>query len=271
MRFLRYAPFVLAFLAPVSMRAQQAPSSTTAPPAPQDPQAVSVLNQVLTIGGGVTAIKAVADYTGSGNIIYHWAEDVQGSVTIMGLRGEFRLDASLSTGTRSWSVSQGIVVIKDEKGAISRFAPQTNAPSSDAFPYQTPLFASSLGVPYWQLATALNNPIFQISYQGVVPLDGRSVHHIQVQRVLPQQVGSTSEYRTKDFFIDASTLQIVMTQDTVPKHVIHQVRYAAYTAVNGILVPFSISEEMSGQPTWSIQLTQMTFNSGLQDSAFVLQ
>jgi hypothetical protein len=41
--------------------------------------------------------------------------------------------------------------------------------------------------------------------------------------------------------------------------------------VNGILVPFSINEQMGGQKTRDIQLTQISFNTGLQDAAFVLQ
>jgi hypothetical protein len=272
MRVLRYLPFVLPFLLPLSMWTQQALSSTSPSAAAQDPQAVSVLNQALTIGGGVTAIKAIADYTGTGNITYHSAQDVQGSVTIKGLNStEFRLDATLPTGVRSWSVADGVVAAKDERGTISRLAPQTNAPSSDAFPHQTPLFPGSIAFPYRQLTNVLANPSFSISYKGIMQVDGHSVHDIQVQRLSAGGVDPMSQYHAREFFIDTSTFQIVMTQDLVPKNTVHQIHYSNYKAVSGVLVPFALTEELGGQPTWTVQLSQITFNSGLQDSDFGLQ
>jgi hypothetical protein len=135
------------------------------------------------------------------------------------------------------------------------------------------MFPGSLGVPHTQLVVVLNHPRFSITYKGVVQLDGNSVHDVQVQRVLPGQTqpDSMTEYHTIDFFIDTTTLQIVMTQDNVPKHIVHQVRYSDYRPVNGVLVPFSIGEQMGGQGTRDIHLSQISFNTGLQDSAFALQ
>jgi hypothetical protein len=276
MRLARTLVFlVFAFSPGFLLLAQQTQSSaTTAPVTSQDPQAVSVLNQALTVGGGITAIKALADYTGSGNITYHWDQDVQGNVTAQGLGfDDFRLDANLPSGRRSWTIHNGQTALRAENGNISKFPPDGLVPSSDAFPYQTPLFPSSLVFPYQQLVAILNSPQFSIFYRGITQLDGRSAHDVQVQLALaPGQVDDPmSEYHTKDLFIDTSTFQLLMTQDSVPKHVIHQVLYSAYTAVNGVLVPFSISEELEGQHTWDIQLTQIHFNSGLQDSGFVLQ
>jgi hypothetical protein len=266
MRVLRFLPLLLLFCYPVL-------AQTTASPAPQDPQAVSVLNQALAVGGGLTAIKAIADYTGSGNITYHWNPDVQGTVTIKGLGSiAIRLDATLPSGVRSWAIHDGQTAMKQENGAISQLAATNpNVPSSDAFPYQTPLFPSSIAFPYHQLTTVLANPSFGISYKGIVQVDGHSVHDIQVQRVAAGGVDPMSKYHAREFFIDTSTFQIVMTQDLVPKNVIHQIHYSNYTAVSGVLVPFAIAEELGGQATWTIQLSQMTFNPGLQDSDFVLQ
>lgn len=92
-----------------------------------------------------------------------------------------------------------------------------------------------------------------------------------MQRVSVGGRDPMSKYHAREFFIDTLTLQIVMTQDLVPKNVVQQIHYSNYAAVSGILVPFAISEELGGQKTWTIQVTQMTFDSGLQDSAFVVQ
>jgi hypothetical protein len=272
MRVLRLLPFVFAFLLP-SVLFAQVQSNATAAAATQDPQAVSVFNQALSAAGGAPALKAVADYTGSGNITYHWNPDVQGTVKIEGLGSiDVRLDATLTTGVRSWGIANGATTLKKEDGTITQLAATNpNVPSSDAFPYQTPLFPSSLAFPYRQLTTVLANPSFSISYKGTTQVDGHSVHDIQVQRVSAANIDPMSSYHAREFFIDTSTFQIVMTQDFLPKNVVHQIYYANYTTISGVLVPLTLNEELGGQPTWTIQLSQMTFNSGLQDSAFALQ
>lgn len=236
-----------------------------------DPQAVSILTQAVAVAGGAQALRAVADYTGSGNITYH-NPDVQGTVSIKGLNSvAVRLDATLPTGVRSWAIHDGVATTKHENGTLSVAANNPNVPSSDAFPYQTPLFPSSIAFPYHQLTIALASPSFSISYKGMVQVDGHSVVDIQIQRVSAGGVDPMSQYHARDFFIDTSTFQIVMTKDLVPKGGVHQIHYSNYTPISGVLVPFTITEDLGGQSTWTIQLSQMTFNSGQQDSDFQLQ
>jgi hypothetical protein len=251
-------------------------AQTTTPPASQDLQAVAVLDHALAAAGGALTLKAVTEYAGTGNITYHWKQDVQGTVTIYGKGGgQVRIDANLPAGIRSWVVNEGQTSLKAENGTVSQFPPQVPViPSSDAFPYQAPMFADSLIFPYGQLVAVLNNPLFNISYAGILQLDGHSVHDVQIRRTPPNQSdpsGFFTQYHTVDVFIDTTSFQIVMTQDNVPKNVVHQVHYSAYAPVNGLFVPFSISEEMGGQQTWDIQIAQIRFNTGLPDSTFVLQ
>ena len=272
---MRLMPLLLTlFVSCIAIDAQQTqPSTATAPSATQDAQALSVLNQALKVAGGTPSLKAITDYTGTGNITYQGNPGVQGSVTVEGLGSiDFRMDATLPTGVRSLAIRNGITALKNEKGVASELA-ATNpkVPSSDAFPYQTPLFPSSIAFPYRQLTNVLSNSVFSISYKGIVQADGHSVHDIQVQRVSAAKADATSKYHTREFFIDTSTFQIVMTQDLVPKNIVHQIHYSNYTAVSGVLVPFAFTEELGSHVTWSIQLSQMTFNSGLQDSTFALQ
>jgi hypothetical protein len=118
----------------------------------------------------------------------------------------------------------------------------------------------------------LDSAQFSLSYKGIVQVDGLSAHDIQVQRVFPgrAQPDRFAEYHVEDIFIDTATLQLVMTRDNLPRHIVHQVRYADHKLVNGVLVPFSIGEEIGGQHTWDVLLGQINFNAGLQDSDFVL-
>jgi hypothetical protein len=253
---------------------QQTQPVTTPTPAPKDSQAVNVINQALTVAGGTAAIKALTDYTATGNITYHWNPEAQGTVTVRGLgSGQLRVDANLPRGLHSSVISGGQTSTKAEDGRLTQYPPPYPVPSSDAFPYQPPMFPAGLVLPHTQLAAVLNHPRFSITYEGIVQLDGNSVHDVQVQRLMPGQTqpDGMTEYHTIDFFIDTTTLQLVMTQDNVPKHIAHQIRYSDYRTVNGVLVPFSISEQMGGQRTRDIQLDGISFNTGLQDAAFALQ
>lgn len=260
-------PVVLLFACTL-IRAQ---SVSTAPKPTQDSQAVSVLTQALNSAGGSSAYRSISDYTATGNIAYHSGE--QGTVTVRGFSGEdVRIDASLPAGTRSWAVYQGMVSTKAEDGAVSSMtAPTSAVSSSDAFPYQTPRFPGSLFFPFRQLGTVLGNPAsFTISYKGVTQIDGHSVHDIQFQRGLPASTTFVSAH-SRELFIDTSTLQIVMMRETLPKGVLHEVHYSDYQTTNGVLMPFVIAEDMGGQPTWSIELNQVSFNTGLQESSLAIQ
>ena len=211
MRYL--LPFV-AFLLP-SLVFAQVQSATTA--ATQDPQAVNIFNQALDAAGGAKAHKAVTDYTGSGTITYHGHSDVQGTVKIAGLGNiALRLDATLPTGVRSSAIHDGVSATKLENGPPSVAVKNRKVPSSDAFPYQTPLFPSSIAFPYRQLTSVLANSSFGISYKGMTRVDGHSVVDIQIQRSAGR-VDPMSQYHTRDFFIDTMTFEIVMTRDLVPQ------------------------------------------------------
>ncbi len=265
MRFSLLLCWLLFLVSPVSAQQPHAPQQnqqmTTLPPAPQDPQAVSVLNQAVAVAGGTAAIKAVTDYTGTGTITYHFAKDLQGTVTVRGSGlGKFRLDAILPTGMRSESVN-GPITIKTEDGGVTQL------------PLHAPMNPTRLVLPYKLIAVAVNSPGFNIFYKGLVDLDGRSAHDVQLVRVLPggnDPTGIILEYSTIDFFVDPSTLEVLMMQDVVRKNLFRQVRYSDYRLVNGVLVPFSISEHGGEQPAWEMNLSQIIFNSGLQDSDFQL-
>jgi hypothetical protein len=263
MSFARFGLLLAILILNMPIGAQQTQTATTPPPAPKDSQAVSVVNQALGAAGGVPAITAITDYTGSGNITYHWGvdHDVQGGVTVRakGLN-QFRLDASLPSGVRS-EATDGSTTIKFEDGSIK------------ALRTQAPLYPARIALPYLQLNAASTSPSFSLSYKGSVNIDGRPAQDIEVQRILPggpEQNARLSDYLTVDYFIDSSTLQVVMMQDVDRQHLVRQIRYADFRPVNGVLAPFSIAETVRDQKTWQIQLNQISFNSALQDSDFQL-
>jgi len=253
-RFLTMAVFAVIFLVPIFAEGQSATAT-------KDPQAVQIVTQALVTAGGTSTIDLISDYKATGNVMYHLAEDAQGKVTIRG-KGldELRIDADLPTGVRSEAISRGMMTMKLEDGTVN--SRQMHAP----------LVPTRFLLPYLLLSPALGSPGYNIWYKGTVALAGRSLYDIQVQRILslaPTPTTQLLEYFTIDFFIDPSTFQVVMVQDAIPRHITRQIRYSNYKMVDGISVPFSIVESGAELPC-EINLDQITFNSGLQDSDFQL-
>jgi hypothetical protein len=266
MRAARFGLLFCVFLLTAPVWAQQTsiqPDQLPAP-APRDTQAVNIVNQALATAGGAVAISAIQDYTASGNVTYHSNPEAQGTITLSGLGlYQVRQDANLQTGVRSLVMSNGQTTTK-ESGVVKEL------------PVQVPMMTSGLMIPCWQLAAALNSPDFSFLYKGIVEVDGRSAHDIRIELFLPDAHdtnGVIAEYFAADFFVDAATFQVLMTQDAVPghlRHLIRMVRYSDYRPVGGVLVPFLIDQQIDSQRAQTIQLQQIALNTGVQDSAFVL-
>jgi hypothetical protein len=97
MRYARFGLFCALLSIVPAWSKQPLPQQTqtaTPTPATKDPQAVSILNQALSVAGGMPAISAIADYTATGNMTYYSSQDVQETVTLRGLGlGQFRMGA----------------------------------------------------------------------------------------------------------------------------------------------------------------------------------
>ncbi|MHB8527435.1 MAG: LolA-like protein [Candidatus Acidiferrales bacterium] len=267
MRVRRLRPlFAFGFL--FSVTAIHAQTSTQTTPT-RDPQAVSILTQCLQAVGGTQAISAIQDFTATGTITYNWAnQPVQGSVTVRGRgTGQFRLDANLSDGPLSWAVNNGVGLYKKLDGSTKHMF----FPNAVNF--------GSLTFPYMYIAARLADPSTNISYIGTDTKNGQKTYDIRLQQTFSSERdpnGILSKLTKRDFFIDTGTFQIIRTLDMVhPERastidIPHEMEFSDYRNINGVLVPFSISEMTVGQHTYTIQLDQMHFNTGLQDSDFNL-
>lgn len=264
MRIARFGLVLLLLHFSVSALSQQAQPATTPSPASKDPQAMSVLNQALAGAGGAQGILAVTDYTATGNVTYpaNQGANVTGTITIVG-RGlkQFRLDEVLPTGSDSQSINNGGITVKTSEGAIQ------------IVPYPAPMMAGSITLPCLQLASLSMDPNIRLIYKGIVNQAGLSLHDIRAMRVFPGQPypnGPFVDLGNADLFIDASTLQLVTAQDTARRGVVRTIQYSDYRTVKGVAVPFSVSEQINSGVVRQIQLNRISFNSGLQDSAFDL-
>src|ERR1700675_1799600 len=133
---MRNSRFVLLFvfvLAVVSATAQQSSPPTAQvtgsgpgpTPVQRDQQALNVLGQSLASMGQGSGGNTIHDFSASGTITYYWApQPSSGEVTVKG-RGtdQFRLEAHLDQGVRSYTVSHGKGSFIETDGQKSEVVP----------------------------------------------------------------------------------------------------------------------------------------------------
>ena len=238
----------------------QGPTAGSAP----DPRAL--LAQSLA-AAGATNVHA---FTASGTITYFWAgEPVQGAATLRG-RGadEFRLDADLPGGARSFALSRRA---GKRKGADGKLA---------EIPAQNASAASIPAIPYPSIAAALADPAVQFTYLGLEDSGGRQLHRIRVSPNIPAESdprGIMKQLSWIDYFVDAKTYLVTKTADlthpkeTITESYVHEIELEQYTAMAGVAVPTVIREKVGGQTTWELRLSTVVFNPNLSDADFSLQ
>jgi hypothetical protein len=234
----------------------------------KDPQAVSLINSCLSASGGSQAIGGVQDFVASGTATFNWDVQTQATAVLKERvsTNQFRFDATFSNGARSWAVSNGT-------GLLSNID-QTKT----ALTYQTAFSLRSLSWPVVDLVGALSDPAATISYVGLVSSDQGQAYQIHIQETYPAGAdpsGLQSSASARDYFIDPKSFLLVEIKNTQasgnpPQNYEQSILFSGYTNVNGLMVPFSITETVAGQQTWVVQLNSVNFNVGLTDSDFQL-
>lgn len=229
----------------------------------QDSRSVTLLSKSLGAVGGLKAVRSVKDYVATGTITYHWeGKVVKGNATLR-CRGsrQFRLDAQLPDGTRSWVVSNGSGQSKDTAGKISMI------------PYHNTISLEGLAFPYPTIAAASLNPTTHISAASELTLGGTQFEKVHIEPRGPDK--HINKLFAADYFIDPSTLLVVgVHDDTHPqsdlgRNIPHAVYYGDYRMTpQGIRFPFTITETMNTETVWSMQIDKVVFNSGLSDADF---
>lgn len=235
-------------------------------PVAKDPQGLSLLNTAVAAAGGQNAFDRLQDVTATGQITYYWAgKEVVGNVTIK-IRGtdQYRVDAALPDGTRSWYVSGNFGELRDTKGKITHI------------PYHNVIGMRAMILPMLKLSRANSDANFSVAYKGLTTLQGQQFQEIQIGRLsgFNDSRGKLDKLADADIFVDPGTLHVVAVQDyTHPvndlgKNIDHALYFSDYRSVNGLVLPFATTERMDGQRVSSIQVNSFSFNTGLSDSDF---
>jgi hypothetical protein len=229
------------------------------------------LVQSVNAALGPAGAAAVRDFTMTGTVTFFWAGDkVQGSATLRG-RGadQFRLDAVLPQGTRSYAFSHGTGALKDTDGSLN------------SIPAHNTVNLSPLSFPYLAMAGAMASPLTTVSYLGLVTDDaGRQLYKVRIQRNFSGDVdpdGTLASLCVTDYFLDRETLLAVKTVDTthalqnLKENYAHEVDLENYSATNGIQFPMRVREKVGGATIWEFLATAVAINTGLADQDFALQ
>ncbi len=254
---------------PVPIPAQQEqPVATNT--AVRDPQAIALLQEALS-SAGTTGAAGIQDFTETGNITYYWAgEEVSGSVTLRGLGvSNFRFDAVVSgdSGTRSWAVTDGQGTTKDSSGAAT-LIPLWNGTN-----------LGQLTIPHLAIAAALNDTTVSVTLVGQATVNGQAATDIRVQKTFSQKddpSGELTKWSIRDYLLDPVTHAVVEMQDTIyandstSRTYFHELIFSNFQVQDGVAIPYSITEKVIGQQTWTIQISSTSFNIGLTADIFTL-
>jgi hypothetical protein len=267
---MRSARLVLLFVfvvVVVSAAAQQ-PAAPTIQAPQRDPQALSVLRQTLNAAGGATAIAAMQDFTAKGTITHFWAgEEVTAPATLRG-RGttQVRLDSNLPAGPRSWAVNHGTSSLY-EKGKAT------------GVPYQNGVDLGAVNCPQVAIFALLNDPQVSISAIEQVKENQHDALLIRIQKNFNNQedpTGILTRRTAKEVLIDPLTyMPIALRAKTYPPkgfsgEFVQEIQFEDFRLVNGTLIPFVLTETISGQKTWMFRADSVVLNSGLSDADFEL-
>jgi hypothetical protein len=238
--------------------------NTPVSPAP-DQVAVSVLGQALQKAGGAATLATFRDFQATGKVTYNWGQaQSTGDVVVRGRgAGQFRVDASLPEGNRSWSVSNGQGFVQELDGTSHVLATSNS------------LALGALAFPVGILAAALQDTSCNISYVGLESNDGIAMHHIVLTRTFEGDTqGLLSRLSEKHVFVAADSFELLglrmQFQSDGGRHEVFTQEYwfSDYRAVGQLRFPFAISEHANGQILSTIQLSNINLNNGLTDADF---
>jgi hypothetical protein len=233
--------------------------------ATKDPQAVTLITEVLTFAGAST--PTIRDFQATGNITSLWAGgEMPGEVELRGLSLQgFRLDI----------IREG----KKQSCVIKRYRGFCTDPYYDLIKvgFANSLTFQAMNLPYLRLVAALQDQDMQVTYVGLFEDSKRQLHRIRIQRVTnpdkdPEKLIANAD--SAEYLVDSTSHQLVGLQDNLhaegddTANRPRSLYYSDYRKVDGVLVPFRIDEYVFGQHTQTIQLTSVSLNIGLAESDF---
>jgi hypothetical protein len=256
---------LLVFLAiPASLSAQTVgPTSTSATPQ-RDQQGTAILQQsVLAMAGAVPS-----DSVATGNVVtVAGGQNSQGNIQIL-TKGvtQTSVQMAMPDATRSTIYSNGQA--NNSIGGVVSTLSLELAVTTQASEFPLPL-----------LAAMLQDPDTSIQYVGLESSNSHALYHVRVwdSFATKPDLLSLARVSARDVWIDSVTAlpqhisyTRLAAQGAVPGIAV-DVFYVNYQNHAGILYPSVIQESLDGTPWASINIQNVSFNTGLTDSSFPIE
>jgi hypothetical protein len=263
---MRVARLVLSFLLILASSPRLGSQQLVATPQ-RDPQAMSVLTQMLTASGWVTA-SLPTDATASGTVTRASGTTSQSAAVTMKIKGPriFRVDVQDATGPIT-------TIINGDTGAVTRTAGTFFLPTHSAISQRAWAF------PFFSDLCALSDASIGLQYAGTETLNGNLAHRVEIIRSFSSSdpmSGLRSQVAHLTVWISASTwlpmqVQFIRVSEDNPTAMRPLIRtFSDYRVVSGLSIPFHQEQYAAGQLLQTVQLTSMTFNTGIAASDFTL-
>jgi hypothetical protein len=257
-------------ISPLATSPAQHAAEPAQPAALSDPSAVAALRGSLAAYGRLASGEPVTDFTAQGTITYFWAgQQVQGPAVVRGRApDEFRLDANLPQGTRSYTLSHGMGWLRTFDGTVRQLA------------LQNTINVGTIAFPAFGVVARLDEPFTRIVEMGLSNKTGQPLHDVRVYRgfsLASNRHDGLAELCVTDYLLDPATNLVVATidqthpEETASRSYEHEIDLENYAENNGVRAPMLIREKIDGQTTWQLQLSAISFNTGLGDAEFTLQ
>ncbi len=264
MRFARTSALAFSslFLAATSFPRQAATSVQ------RDPQALALAQRgVQALLGNVT----LTDVTLQGTANYTAGSDDETGSFKLDLKGtqESKLVLNLTGGTRQETrqLQAGGWVGSDGQ--------------SHAFALHNCWTDASTLFPIFSLIATLSDSQIAAAYLGQAIINGASVDHLQLSRVVPGQnpkmTTQIQELSAMDIYLEAAShlpLAVAFTthpDDDLQRSFPVQIQFSGYQQLGGIHVPMHIQKLLQGTLTLDMVVTSIATNTGISDINFSTQ
>lgn len=244
-------------------------SESQSRPPHRDPALLDVLRRVVNTAGGAQALAAVHDITESGEVTFHWSDEVNGAIVIRLLGGNhFRMEADTADGKRTWTVKDGVGWVREADGVVRSLS------------YENSLNLGNLTFPVGQVSAAMRDSETDISLVGIETIAGRPVYRLRMKGQLGLHNPKTGPDASiaKDLLIDAANFDIISVEDRpfqtyesggqVSDKPSRAIEFSDFRNVNGVRMPFLITTRLMRQKTLTIHLTNVAFNNNLGEQDF---
>jgi hypothetical protein len=253
-RFILLCVLIAAFLFPSA--AQQPPSPATLPQ--RDPQALALLSQSLMAMGPLASPNRMT--IAQGTITYPNGD--QKPIT-MKTSGTNRLRHDVGSGEFTFISTSlgGFLILKGAKHNLQFWVTQYKRPEH---------------LPALSLMSDYENPLLQVKYLGLEPVNGSLAHHIRLSMLPADNTPPEIEDLLSEFhvYIDQASLLVVRTRsfnfspEAIQNRSPVDTFYSDYRTQDGAQVPWHLVRYVDTQKDSEIAFTSISLNAAVPDSDF---